>query len=90
MSRLLAAQELQPHKVRCYLQPRDPDFGAKRIELLQVYQQVEYILENEELKPLCDVYLSYNEKPGIQAIENTAEDVTPVPGKHKTIERDPE
>jgi hypothetical protein len=44
-------------------------------------------LENEELKPLCDVYLSYNEKPGIQTIGNTAEDLPPVLGKHLTIGR---
>lgn len=90
VSRLLAAHELQPHKVRYYLQRRDPDFDAKRADVLCVYQQVEYILENEELKPLCDVYLSYDEKPGIQAIENTTDDLTPVLGEHPTIGRDPE
>lgn len=88
--RLLNAHDLQPHKVRYYLERRDPDFDTKRAEVLCVYQQVEYILENEELKPLCDVYLSYDEKPGIQAIENTAEDKPPVPGEHKTISRDSE
>jgi hypothetical protein len=70
--RLLNPQDLQPHKVRYYLERRDLDFDAKRAEVLCVYQQVEFILENEELKPLCDVYLSYDEKPGIQAIGNTA------------------
>lgn len=88
--RLLNANDLQPHKVRYYLERRDPDFDAKRAEVLCVYQQVEYILENEELKPLCDVYLSYDEKPGIQAISNTAEDLPPVPGEHATIGRDSE
>jgi len=47
-----------------------------------MYQQVEYILEKEELKPLCDVYLSYDEKHGIQAIENTADDL---PTIHESI-----
>ncbi len=88
--RLLSAQDLQPHKVQYYLERRDPDFDAKRVEVLCVYQQVELILENDELKPLCDVYLSYDEKPGIQAIGNTAEDLPPVPGKHSTLGRDPE
>lgn len=55
-----------------------------------MYQQVEFIPENDELKPLCDVYLSYDEKPGIQGIENTADDLLPVPGKHSTVGRDPE
>lgn len=90
VSRLLTAHEIQPHKVRYYLQRCDPDFDTKRAEVLHVYQQVEFILENEELKPLCDIYLSYDEKPGIQAIGNTAEDLPPVPGEHKTIGRDPE
>jgi transposase len=90
VSRLLTAQDLQPHKVRYYLERRDPDFDAKRAEVLCVYQQVEYLLENEELKPLCDVYLSYDEKPGIRAIGNTADDLPPVPGEHPTIGRDSE
>lgn len=88
--RLLNVHDLQPHKVRYYLERRDPDFDVKCAEVLCVYQQVEYILENEELKPLCDVYLSYDEKPGIQAIGNTAEDLPPVPGEHATIRRDSE
>ena len=33
-------------------------------------------------------YISYDEKPGIQAIENIAPDLCPVPGKHPTIARD--
>jgi transposase len=88
--RLLSAQDLQPHKVQYYLERRDPDFDAKRVEMLCVYQQVELILENDELMPLCDVYLSYDEKPGIQAIGNTVEDLPPVPGEYSTIGRDPE
>lgn len=88
--RLLAAQDLQPHKVRYYLERRDPGFDAKRAEVLCVYQKVEYILENQEEKPLCDVYLSYDEKPDIQVIANTADDLPPVPGEHPTIGRDSE
>lgn len=90
VSRLLAAHDLQPHKVRYYLERRDPDFDAKKAEVLCVYQQVEYILENGELKQLCDVYLSYDEKPGIQAIGNVADDLPPVSGEHATIQRDSE
>ncbi|OGX60638.1 MAG: integrase [Paenibacillus sp. RIFOXYA1_FULL_44_5] len=90
VSRILAAHEIQPHKVRYYLERRDPDFDAKKAQVLHVYQQVEFIMENEEIKSLCDVYLSYDEKPGIQAIENKAADLPPVPGQHKTISRDSE
>jgi hypothetical protein len=31
-------------------------------------------LLNKEIKSLCDVYLSYDEKPGILSIENTVPD----------------
>ncbi len=34
--------------------------------------------------------LSYDEKPGIQAIQNTAPDLPPVPGLHAAISRDHE
>ena len=34
--------------------------------------------------------LSYDEKPGIQAIGNTAPDLPPVPGRHARLGRDPE
>lgn len=90
VTRMLAANDLQPHKVKYYLERRDPDFDAKRVEVLFVYQQVELVIENDEIRPLCDVYLSYDEKPGIQAIENTAVDLLPVAGEHPTISRDSE
>jgi transposase len=32
--------------------------------------------------------LSYDEKPGIQALSHTAPDLPPVPGEHKTVGRD--
>jgi hypothetical protein len=34
--------------------------------------------------------LSYDEKPGIQAIATTAPDLAPKPGKHATVQRDHE
>jgi hypothetical protein len=34
--------------------------------------------------------LSYDEKPGIQAISNTAPDLPPVPGRHPSVGRDHE
>ncbi|WP_412761677.1 transposase [Paenibacillus macerans] len=42
------------------------------------------------VKPLCDVYLSYDEKPGIQAIGNTADNLHPAPRGTSTIVRDSE
>jgi hypothetical protein len=91
VKRILDQHELKPHKVRYYLQRRDPDFEAKKAEVLCVYQQVEFLLENDEIRPLCEeVYVSYDEKPGIQAIGTVAEDLPPEPGERTTIARDPE
>ncbi|MBP1997103.1 helix-turn-helix domain-containing protein, partial [Paenibacillus eucommiae] len=60
VSKLLSSMEIQPHKINYYLQRRDPDFETQRAQVLHVYQQVEFIMENNEIKPLCDVYLSYD------------------------------
>src|SRR5271163_3865909 len=38
--KLLAEQELKPHKVRYYLERRDPEFEARMSEVLCVYQEV--------------------------------------------------
>lgn len=90
VSRILSEKEIKPHKITYYLERRDPDFDVKMAQVLHVYQQVEWVLEDNEFKPLCDVMLSYDEKPGIQAIGNKAPDLSPVPGKHAAIGRDSE
>ncbi len=91
VQRILAAQELQPHKVRYYLERRDPDFERKMREVLLVYQEV--TLQNEAANVVQDqtiITVSVDEKPGVQAIGNTAADLPPVPRKHPTIARDHE
>lgn len=88
ISKLLSAQQVKPHKVTYYVERRDPDFDAKMVQVLHVYQQVEWKLENNEFIPLCDVMLSYDEKPGIQAIGTTSPDLPPIPGEHPTFSRD--
>ena len=90
--RILAAQPLQPHKVTYYLQRRDPAFESKMREVLLVYQEV--ALQNQSgepaLLPLKVVTVSVDERPGDQAIANTAPDLPPVPGKHPRVARDHE
>jgi hypothetical protein len=92
IQRILAAQELQPHKIRYYLERRDPEFEFKMRVVLLVYKQV--VLENEAAANqggLRDVVtVSVDEKPGVQAIANTAPDLPPVPGAHSTFARDHE
>lgn len=92
IQRILAAQELQPHKIRYYLERRDPDFESKMRIVLLVYKEV--AIENEAAGNnggLRDVVtVSVDEKPGVQAIANTARDLPPVPGRHSTFARDHE
>lgn len=92
VQRILAAQALQPHKVKYYLERRDPDFERKMREVLLVYQEV--ALQNESLAKGADqltvITVSVDEKPGVQAIANTAPDLPPVPGKYATVARDHE
>ena len=90
--RILAEQPLHPEKVKYYLQRRDPDFEAGMRRVLIVYQEA--ALQNarraagETASNIITV--SVDEKPGVQAIGNTAPDLPPVPGKHSTIGRDHE
>lgn len=90
VQRILAAQPLQPHKVTYYLQRRDPEFEAKMRDVLLVYQAV--ALQNQQPEAADSIAkvitVSVDEKPGVQAIANTAPDLPPVPGKHPTIARD--
>jgi transposase len=89
--RILKAQPLQPHKIRYYLERRDPEFERKMQEVLIVYQEVN--LQNDTMTsgtvvPSSMVTVSVDEKPGVQAIQNTAKDLPPVPGRHPTNGRD--
>src|ERR1700729_4014399 len=45
VQRILAEQHLQPHKVKYYLERRDPEFEIKMKEVLMVYQEVQ--VQNE-------------------------------------------
>lgn len=90
--RILAAQPLHPEKVQYYLERRDPDFEAVMRRVLIVYQDVELqnALRAAGLTASSVITVSVDEKPGVQAIANTAPDLPPVPGKHPKIGRDHE
>ena len=90
VQRILAGQELQPHKVRYYLERRDPDFEAKMREVLLVYREVALQNEAGPAQGPAIVTISVDEKPGVQAIGNTAPDLPPFPGKHPTVSHDHE
>jgi len=90
--RILNAGEIKPQKVQYYLERRDAQFEEKMREVLMVYQEVS--LQNaarasgEHAGSVITV--SVDEKPGVQAIANTAPDLPPVPGKYRTWSRDHE
>ena len=90
VSKILSANQVRPHKIQYYLERRDPEFDAKMVQVLHVYNEVAIWREKGASPPDLVAVLSYDEKPGIQAIQNTAPDLPPVPGKHATIGRDHE
>ncbi len=88
ISRLLSEQDIKPHKVNYYLERRDPEFEEKMAQVLVVYQQVEWSFEEQGAHTREMVVVSYDEKPGIQAIGHTAPGLPPVVGRHATVQRD--
>jgi transposase len=95
--KILDAQEVKPHKVRYYLERRDPAFAEKMAEVLCVYREVKILKQTaaaarKKNKTPSDAVtiISYDEKPGIQAIATTAPDLPPGPGAHATFARDHE
>ncbi|MFC1864063.1 IS630 family transposase [Thermodesulfobacteriota bacterium] len=87
VSKILNKSDVRPHKISYYLERRDPDFDHKMIQVLHVYKQVELIKQMGEDAPPITV-VSYDEKPGIQAIASVAPDLPPIPGKYSCIARD--
>ena len=90
---ILEEAEIKPNKITYYCENRDPDFEQKMHNVLLVYKQLSMQFDEDgNLLPYFDDgqkvhVLSYDEKPGIQAIANTTEDLPP-DTKHKTISRD--
>jgi transposase len=93
LHRILAQGEIRPHKIRYYVQRRDPEFEEKMAVVLHLYKEVEIVnaeLLEGTLKEPPVVTISYDEKPGIQALATTTPDLPPVPNKHRSHLRDGE
>jgi transposase len=72
LHRILTQGELRPHKIRYYVERRDPAFERKMVDVLHVYKEVEIVnagLVEGALKEPAVVTISYDEKPGIQALK---------------------
>ena len=93
LHRILTQGEIRPHKIRYYVERRDPEFEPKMAAVLHVYKDVEIInaeLLEGTLKEPPVVTISYDEKPGIQAIATTTPDLPPVPNQFASHLRDHE
>jgi transposase len=88
--RILDNNDIKPHKIRYYLEKRDPDFDRKMQEVLMVYRDVSIYTQGavHDARPNPIYTVSVDEKPGVQAIGLTAPDLPPVPGKAPAVGRD--
>lgn len=93
LCKILAAHKVKPHKVRYYLERRDPEFDARMAEVLCVYREVQLVNQSapaREGETPGVAIVSSDEKPGVQAIGTTAPDLPPVPSRHERLARDHE
>ena len=88
--RILDENEIKPHKIRYYLEKRDPEFDRKMQEVLMVYRDVSIYSAGavHDARPSPIYTVSVDEKPGVQAIGLTAPDLPPVRGKASAVARD--
>ena len=78
----LKNMDIKPFKIKYYLERKDPEFDKKMHDVLLVYKQVEMQSDQDGTIMIPDGghpihTLSYNEKPGIQAIANKYPDQNP-------------
>ena len=91
LHKILRQDELRPHKIRYYVEKRDVAFAVKMANVLHVYKEVEIVnayRRGEAGRQLGIVTISYDEKPGIQALAVTTPDRPPVPGLYPSHLRD--
>ena len=90
---ILDRAEIKPFRVKYYCENRDPDFEGKMHNVLLVYKQLSMQFDEngnfipwEDDKEIIHV-ISCDEKPGIQVLATTSEDLLP-DEKHGVISRD--
>ena len=80
---ILNAADMKPFRIKYYCEKRDPEFEAKMHNVLVVYKQLSMRFDEDgNLLPFeedeAEVHtVSYDEKPGIQAIATTSPDLLP-------------
>ena len=82
VQKILQRSEIKPFKIKYYCEKRDPEFETKMHNVLVVYKQVSMQFDEEgnvivsEDEPMIHT-ISCDEKPGIQAIATTGDDLRP-------------
>ena len=91
--KILDEAEIKPFRIKYYCENRDPDFDGKMHNVLLVYKQLSmqfdedgHFIPWDEDNEIVHV-LSYDEKPGIQAVATTSDDLLP-DVNHRSISRD--
>lgn len=85
IQKILKRSDIKPFKIKYYCEKRDPDFESKMHDVLVVYKQVSMQFDEEgniiipHDQPMVHT-VSCDEKPGIQAIATTSEDLRPKDG----------
>lgn len=82
IQKILKKADIKPFKIKYYCEKRDPDFESKMHDVLIVYKQVAMQFDENgniitpEEGPMIHT-ISCDEKPGIQAIATTCDDLRP-------------
>jgi len=87
---ILSAHAVRPHKIRYFLEARDPEFEKKKAQILVVYKEVALMHESGADKGRKMTTVCVDEKPGMQALGPTRADQPPRPGQQGHWGRDPE
>ena len=82
VQKILKRSDIKPFKIKYYCEKRDPDFESKMHDVLVVYKQVsmQFDADGNIIIPTDEPMVhtvSCDEKPGIQAIATTSDDLRP-------------
>lgn len=82
LQKILDRNDIKPFKIKYYCEKRDPEFETKMHNVLVVYKQIAMQFDDDgnviipEDEPMVHT-VSCDEKPGIQAIATTGDDLRP-------------
>jgi transposase len=85
VQKILKRSDIKPFKIKYYCEKRDPNFESKMHDVLVVYKQVsmQFDADGNIIIPTDEPMVhtvSCDEKPGIQAIATTSDDLRPRKG----------